>query len=175
MRGSLTGMRANAAIPNGNPAPLHVEEHTLLPRLAHKRPKQRLEWSALLLFVLGLCSLASPHLMRHAHVHHTSTSGSPSSHSGRTSSRSSSRSSNRGGTQSELDRDRLHDELSGLKRKPAEVSSSILNNVAAAALPAGVVLPRIALARSALPSTADTDLPSSPALRLSRGRAPPTV
>lgn len=69
----------------------------------HYGMKRRIEWSALLLFVLGLCSMAAPHKMVHATVHHQQmpSSGSGGTRTSRTT-RQNGRSA-RGGMTTEMD------------------------------------------------------------------------
>jgi hypothetical protein len=71
--------------------------------LIHHGRKRRIEWSALLLFVLGLCSMAAPHRMVHATVHHQQmpASGSGGTRTARTT-RQIGRSA-RGGMTTEMD------------------------------------------------------------------------
>jgi hypothetical protein len=131
--------------------------------------KRRLEWSALLLFVLGLCSMAAPHRMVDAAVHHRPM---PSSGSTSRTQRPGGRSA-RGGLRTEMDEHGLNANVASQGVRPRETRSVVV------AVDAAVVAPRFLIApssaRGELPPTGDDFTAVSYDALPSRGRAPPTL
>lgn len=131
--------------------------------------KQRIEWSALLLFVLGLCSLAAPHKMVHATVHHRPV---PSSGSTSRTQRPSGRSA-RGGLRTEMDEHGLKANVASQGVRPRETQWAVVAVDAAVVTPPFLIAPL--LARAELPPTGDDFTAVSYDVLPSRGRAPPTL
>jgi hypothetical protein len=131
--------------------------------------KRRIEWSALLLFVLGLCSLAAPHKMVHATVHHRPV---PSSGSTSRTQRPSGRSA-RGGLRTEMDEHGLKADVASQGVRPRETQSAVVAVDAAVVAPRFLIAP--SFARGELPPTGDDFTAVSYDVLPSRGRAPPTL
>jgi len=139
----------------------------------HYGLKRRIEWSALLLFVLGLCSMAAPHRMVHATVHHQQmpSSGSGGTRTSRTS-RQNGRSA-RGGMTTEMDHHGSDLDRASQGVRPREVISSNVTTVAAIITPRFLLAP--STARGSLAPAADVVIANPYDALPSRGRAPPAL
>jgi hypothetical protein len=132
--------------------------------------KRRIEWSALLLFVLGLCSMAAPHKMVHATVHHQQmpSSGSGGTRTSRTT-RQNGRSA-RGGMTTEMDHHGSDTDRASQGVRPRDVTP---------VAPIAFVTPRFLFApspaRGSITPADDVDPALSYDALPSRGRAPPAL
>ena len=135
--------------------------------------KRRIEWSALLLFVLGLCSMAAPHKMVHATVHHQQmpSCGSGGTRTSRTT-RQNGRSA-RGGMTTEMDTHGSDTDHASQGVRPREVTSVASVVVAAIVTPRFLQAP--SPARGSIPAAEDVDVALSYDALPSRGRAPPAL
>ncbi|WP_139285220.1 hypothetical protein [Terriglobus roseus] len=135
--------------------------------------KRRIEWSALLLFVLGLCSMAAPHKMVHATVHHQQmpSSGSGGTRTSRTT-RQNGRSA-RGGMTTEMDHHGADTDRALRGVRPREVIVVAISTLGAMVTPRFLLAP--SPARGSIAPADDAAVAISYDALPSRGRAPPAL